>query len=306
MSVTVKVNDLTISHKGSDGFSIATIPDVCKTPTPGGPVPMPYPNIARSGDLSDGTTTVSADSGNMIAIKGSHYQISTGDEPGTVGGVTSNTFKKETDWITYSFDVTMDGGNVCRLTDKKFHNHKNTVDAIGDFEAPIAPELTNKLGTDTAKKLCKAVCECKDAVRKQDCVASKFTKEGRVWPVHTPSDPSLLPEVTTKIPQTQGGPLTPLLSETGRLTPGGATAAMSIPKALSVGSQLGPGTTTRWDFIQVSDPKLPPTPGNVKSYIECKFPPDDLTKNQRKARRRMSDTARKKVVNVTPKKCGCP
>src|SRR5271165_3908672 len=103
MTVTVNVNDLSISHKGSNGFSIATMPDVCKTPTPGGPVPMPYPNVARSSDLSDGTTTVQADGGNMIAIKGSHYSMSTGDEPGTVGGVTSNTFKKETDWITYSF-----------------------------------------------------------------------------------------------------------------------------------------------------------------------------------------------------------
>lgn len=137
MSVTVKVNDLTVSHKGSNGFSIATLPDVCKTPTPGGPVPIPYPNIARSGDLADGTNTVKADGGNMIAIKGSHYQMSTGDEPGTVGGVTSNTFKKETDWITYSFDVTMEGGNVCRLTDKKFHNHKNTIDAMGDQEIDL-------------------------------------------------------------------------------------------------------------------------------------------------------------------------
>lgn len=134
MSITVSVNGLSVSHKGSGGVSIATVPDVCKTPTPGGPVPMPYPNIARSGDLADGTTTVTADGGNMIAIKGSHYQMSTGDEPGTLGGVTSNTFKKETDWITYSFDVKMDGGNVCRLTDKKFHNHKNTIDAMGDLE----------------------------------------------------------------------------------------------------------------------------------------------------------------------------
>jgi hypothetical protein len=141
MTVTVKANDLTISHKGSNGFSIATLPDVCKTPSPGGPVPMPYPNAARSGDLADGTKTVKADGGNMIAIKGSHYRMSTGDEPGTVGGVASNTFKKETDWITYSFDVKMDGGNVCRLTDKKFHNHKNTVDAAGDVEIPVIVQL---------------------------------------------------------------------------------------------------------------------------------------------------------------------
>jgi hypothetical protein len=134
VAVTVNANGLSVSHKGSNGFSIATVPDVCKTPTPGGPVPMPYPNVARSGDLADGTVTVTADGGNMIAIKGSHYRMSTGDEPGTLGGLTSNTFKKETDWITYSFDVKLEGANACRLTDKKFHNHKNTVDAMGDVE----------------------------------------------------------------------------------------------------------------------------------------------------------------------------
>jgi hypothetical protein len=90
-----------------------------------------------SSDLSDGTTTVTADGGNMIAIKGSHYQISTGDEGGTIGGLTSNTFKKETDWLTYSFKVMMDGGNACRLTDKHFHNHKNTINAQGDFEIAL-------------------------------------------------------------------------------------------------------------------------------------------------------------------------
>lgn len=180
MSVTVRVNNLTISHKGSNGFSIATIPDVCKTPTPGGPVPMPYPNIARSSDLSDGTTTVQADGGNMIAIKGSHYSMSTGDEPGTVGGVTSNTFKKETDWITYSFDVFMDGSNVCRLTDKKFHNHKNTVDAAGDFEVPILGGLSEADLRDIAEKCNESVNQksgkCPPGPKGKDCTALGTTK----------------------------------------------------------------------------------------------------------------------------------
>ena len=39
MPVTVKVNGTANSlvHKGSNGISMATIPDVCKTPSPGGP-----------------------------------------------------------------------------------------------------------------------------------------------------------------------------------------------------------------------------------------------------------------------------
>jgi hypothetical protein len=129
----VLVNDLGVTHKGSSGMSNATLPDVCKTPTPGGPVPMPYPNFADHSTLTDGTSTVTV-KGNIVAVKGSSYSSSHGDEAGTVGGVTSNTFGKETAWITYSFDVKMEGRNVCRHTDKKFHNHKNTVDLAGNMD----------------------------------------------------------------------------------------------------------------------------------------------------------------------------
>ncbi len=50
---------------------------------------------------------------------------------------------KATDWITYSFDVKMDGKNACRHTDKKFHNNKNTVDCQGNVDA-IPPGLPPK------------------------------------------------------------------------------------------------------------------------------------------------------------------
>jgi hypothetical protein len=130
MSVTVGVNALipsfTIAHKGSSGISMAMAPDVCKTPSPGGPVPLPYPNIARAASLSDGTTTVKTD-GQMAAIKGSKYASSNGDEAGTVGGVVSSVNMKEAEWITFSFDVKMEGKNACRLQDKMTHNKKNTL-----------------------------------------------------------------------------------------------------------------------------------------------------------------------------------
>jgi hypothetical protein len=139
MPTDILINNLGLTYKSSIGISTATLPDVCKTPTPGGPVPLPYPNFADQSTLDKGTKTVRAH-GNMIAIKGSEYSISFGDEPGTVGGVTSNTFKKETSWISYSFDVKMDGENACRHTDKKFHNHKNTVDLAGNMDpAPPGP-----------------------------------------------------------------------------------------------------------------------------------------------------------------------
>jgi hypothetical protein len=141
---TVKVNGEmnAVVHKGQQWMSIATVPDVCKTPTPGGPVPMPYPNISQASTLSGGTTTVKVDGGNMAAIKGSKFSMSSGDEPGTVGGVKSNTFKRASTWLSYSFDVKFDGQNVCRFTDKKFQNNENTVDAAGviPFVAQIAFE----------------------------------------------------------------------------------------------------------------------------------------------------------------------
>ncbi len=71
MPVTIKVNGtcLSLVHKFSRKISTAaTILDVCKTPSPGGPVPVPYPNIAQSITLTNGTTTVKGDK--AMAAKG--------------------------------------------------------------------------------------------------------------------------------------------------------------------------------------------------------------------------------------------
>jgi hypothetical protein len=125
-------------HKGSNHVSIATIPDVCKTPSPGGPVPIPYPNISQSATLAKGTTSVKADGGMMIAIKGSEFSLSNGDNAGVAGGVKSSTFMKESTWILYSFDVKMEGKGACRLSDKKFQNHENTADLMGTVGAPVS------------------------------------------------------------------------------------------------------------------------------------------------------------------------
>lgn len=131
MPTDIFVNSLGLTYKGTIGKSMATLPDVCKTPSPGGPVPVPYPNFADQSTLRKGTKSVKAKR-KMIAVKGSEYATSSGDEAGTAGGVKSSSFKKETSWITYSFDVKLDGKNACRHTDKKFHNKKNTVNLGGN------------------------------------------------------------------------------------------------------------------------------------------------------------------------------
>jgi uncharacterized protein DUF4150 len=153
--VTIKVNgtDNSVSHKGAMHFAKNTAPDVCKTPSPGGPVPIPYPVImSLSSDLANGTTTVKADGGNMIAIKGAEYSRCSGDEAGTAGGVVSSTNMKEATWILYSFDVKMDGGNACRKTDKMKMNHGNTICMTGDDGPTVkAEDFLKKLACDCSK-----------------------------------------------------------------------------------------------------------------------------------------------------------
>ncbi|WP_110169988.1 DUF4150 domain-containing protein [Luteitalea pratensis] len=120
---TVFANSRGVIHKSSGGMSMV-FPDVCKTPTPAGPVPIPYPNIGKSSDTSSGPTTVKTD-GQMPMTKDANYMMSAGDEPGSVGGVISGKFKGKCELMLYSFDVKYEGKNVGRLGDPLFHNDKN-------------------------------------------------------------------------------------------------------------------------------------------------------------------------------------
>ena len=125
MPVTTFANCRGIAHQGSSGMSMI-FPDVCKTPTPAGPVPIPYPNIGKSADTSSGPTTVTTD-GQMPMTQDAKYMMSTGDEAGSALGVVSNKIKGVCEFMMYSFDVKFEGNNVCRMGDPLFHNKKNIV-----------------------------------------------------------------------------------------------------------------------------------------------------------------------------------
>ncbi|HET8934633.1 MAG TPA: DUF4150 domain-containing protein [Polyangiales bacterium] len=125
MAVTVSVNNLSVVHAASSGTTIA-FPDVCKTPSPGGPIPIPYPNVARSADADKGAKKVSAD-GHPLCVKDSNFKTSTGDEAGTAGGgVASSKTKGKAEFVNFSFDVKAEGKNVPRAYDMMLHNDKNT------------------------------------------------------------------------------------------------------------------------------------------------------------------------------------
>jgi hypothetical protein len=125
MPVTVGVNNLSVVHAGSNGMTMA-FPDVCKTPAPPAPpIPIPYPNIAKSSDTAQGSSTVTCD-GNPVCVKDSNFMVSSGDEAGSLLGVASNKIKGKAEFVNFSFDVQIDGKNVPRAMDMMLHNDKNT------------------------------------------------------------------------------------------------------------------------------------------------------------------------------------
>ncbi|WP_415919308.1 PAAR-like domain-containing protein [Tateyamaria sp. SN6-1] len=168
MAQTVNANMLTLSHKGTIGFEINTVPDVCKTPSPGGPIPVPYVIISKSSDLANGTKKTFADGGNSIANRPSYHSRCTGDEPGTLKGVISNTNIDKSHWITFSPTVYAEGKNVCRLTDKMFMNNRNCISGTGGhFEIPHPPG-------SIMFQLCQIFCEAREEWHK--CKASGKAK----------------------------------------------------------------------------------------------------------------------------------
>ena len=123
MGQTTFANSRGIVHKGSGGMSIV-FPDVCKTPVGPSIVPIPYPNIGKSSDTTNGPKSVKTD-GKMPMVKGAKYSTSTGDEAGTAKGIVSSSTKGECEFMMYSFDVKFEGKNACRMGDPLFHNKKN-------------------------------------------------------------------------------------------------------------------------------------------------------------------------------------
>ena len=158
MGVTINVNGLTLCHKGSGGVTHNTLPDICKTPDKG--VPKDFDNEAYASDLANGTTTVFADGGNMIGNFGSIFATSVLDEGGMLGGIKSGTFMAEADFITHSFDVFIEGKPACRLTDKMWMNHRNTVNMAGLIQA----HLSGYTGDDP---IMRAACEVFCTVRQE-------------------------------------------------------------------------------------------------------------------------------------------
>lgn len=111
--------------KGSNGIATASIPNVCKMPGPPAPfVPVPLPNIGKSGKNPQGYTQDVTVEGKEVAIKGATFE-SMGDvaSKGTGGGLISANCEGITKFVgPGSMDVKFEGGNVQFLSDPMLNN----------------------------------------------------------------------------------------------------------------------------------------------------------------------------------------
>ncbi|KFE54506.1 PAAR-like domain-containing protein [Pseudomonas syringae] len=101
----------------------STVPDICKTPTPAGPMPMPYPNTADTSLADPGGLVMPVLVCGLPAMNFmSKVLLSTGDEPGVGGGVVSGVIMGSMAFIDGSVAVMVGGMPAVRLTSQTAHN----------------------------------------------------------------------------------------------------------------------------------------------------------------------------------------
>lgn len=100
-------------------------PDVLNTPTPGGPVPMPYPNIAPLADAEDTASSVTA-GGVAVILQGSSIPRSSGGEAGTASPVRNGACR----FTSASSTVFAHGQAVVRQFDSTSQNGGNAAGTV--------------------------------------------------------------------------------------------------------------------------------------------------------------------------------
>ncbi len=109
------------------GTLTALVPDICKVPSPTGPVPTPFPNTAQCTMADPGSVSTKVMvSGGLSMHQSSKTLLSNGDEAGTLMGTASNKVMGETTFTMGSTKVMIEGKGAVRNTDSTMHNSQNT------------------------------------------------------------------------------------------------------------------------------------------------------------------------------------
>jgi hypothetical protein len=120
------------------GNAVATGPDTCKTPTPGGPVPTPYPNTTMLMQANPGTLSKKVKVLNQgVVTKATMIPTSTGDEAGTAGGgIVSNMIKGPVSVAKGSTKVKVEGQPAVHQTCPTKHNGTSANVPAGSIVSP--------------------------------------------------------------------------------------------------------------------------------------------------------------------------
>lgn len=98
-------------------------PDVCLTPTPVGPVPIPYPNISVGATANPLTTAVTVlTAGTPSFNQATMIPLTNGDNAGVNMGVVSGMVMGPQEHMLGSFTVFVGGSPAQRLTSITGHN----------------------------------------------------------------------------------------------------------------------------------------------------------------------------------------
>ncbi|MDR5826369.1 DUF4150 domain-containing protein [Caballeronia sp. LP006] len=117
------------------GGQLMAEPDVCQTPTPAGPVPTPYPNIAMPTMGTPPAETVLIGGSPALNLS-AEIPMTNGDQGGVAGGVSSGMIMGPAKFTQGSEKVMIAGSPAVRLTTPTSQNQNNAMGAV------LAPSQT--------------------------------------------------------------------------------------------------------------------------------------------------------------------
>ncbi|MFH1134506.1 MAG: DUF4150 domain-containing protein [Pseudomonadota bacterium] len=118
-------------------------PDVCQMPSPAGPLPMPYPNLAQcpTAKSDSCSSKVFINSAKAFNLK-TEIPMSQGDEAGSAGGMVSQKIMGEVRFLKGSMKVFIEGPPAVTLGSATAHNGSPPNAPMGSQLSPSQTKLT--------------------------------------------------------------------------------------------------------------------------------------------------------------------
>lgn len=118
------------------GAQAMATPDVCKVPTPAGPVPTPLVNLGTTSMADPGGVVTKVLLANMPALnQATKILLSNGNEPGVAGGVVSSKIMGQIQFTNGSVKVMVGGKPAVRVGAMTGQNGA-AINAVGSVVAP--------------------------------------------------------------------------------------------------------------------------------------------------------------------------